>query len=228
MQDRSGTAGKEAQELIDVKQVRDGVTVLANGTLRATLLVSSLNFALKSEDEQNAIIYAFQDFLNSLDFPVQICVMSRKLDITPYLSDLRERRDRQTNELLRLQMNEYINFVAELVKGSDIMSKTFLVTVSYNPQQSRSTGWGSKLTQGVKGIAGKRPAMNEADFEHNRRQLQQRVEQVSIGLQNMSLRVAPLRTQELLELYYATYNPRTSRTQRLRNVALMKTAETER
>src|SRR5688500_13083917 len=124
---KEAQGGKRTQDLVLLSSVRDGIAVLNDGTMRATVIVSSLNFALKSEDEQNAIIFAFQDFLNALDFPTQITVMSRKLDITPYLEDMRARQARQTNELLRLQMGEYINFVAELVKGSDIMTKTFLV-----------------------------------------------------------------------------------------------------
>src|SRR5688500_2545768 len=113
----TATKGNPSQKLIDIAEVRDGVLILKDGTLRAVLMVSSLNFALKSQEEQDAIIYAYQDFINSLDFPAQIIVSSRKADITPYLAVVKERRDRQQNELLRLQMDEYINFVGELVKN---------------------------------------------------------------------------------------------------------------
>lgn len=224
---RRDTEGKPTQQLVPLKEVRDGVAVLSDGTLRSTLIVSSLNFALKSEDEQNAIILAFQDFLNALDFPVHITVMSRKLDITPYLEGLRERREKQGNELLRLQMEEYINFVSELVKGSDIMTKTFLVTVPFSVQQSRKEGFVGRVFKGIQSVAKKAPKMSEADFVHYKSQLLQRVEQVAVGLRGMGLRLVPLQTQEMLELFYDILNPATSRNQPLGNAAQLKVEETE-
>ncbi len=131
MQSKNKSA-KPAQQLIRLSEIRDGIVILNDGTLRATLMVSSVNFALKSEDEQNAIVYAYQDFLNALDFPIQITVSSRKMDITPYLQEVKELRDKQQNELLRLQMDEYINFIGELVKNADIMTKSFFITVPFS------------------------------------------------------------------------------------------------
>jgi hypothetical protein len=176
------TKGKPIQSLVPIKEIRDGVAVLSDGTMRATLMVSSVNFALKSQEEQDAIIYAYQDFLNSLDFPVQITVSSRKMDITPYLEQVRELKEKQQNELLRLQMEEYINFVAELVKNSNIMTKTFFVTVPFSVQQSKQEGFLDKIFKGVKGAAGKH-TMSDEEFEHSRAQLMQRVNQVAVGLQ---------------------------------------------
>jgi hypothetical protein len=220
--------GKPTQQLVQLSEVRDGVMLLPNNTLRSVLIVSSLNFALKSEEEQNAIIYAFQGFLNSLDFPVQILVMSRKLDITPYLEELGTRKERQQNELLRLQMGEYINFVTELVKGSNIMTKTFFITVSFAVMQSKQLNVFEKVTKGViAGIGKKKDFFNEADFEHYKKQLMQRVEQVAVGLRNIGLRVAPLQTQEVLELFYTMLNPVTSKNMRLNNVSQISTEETE-
>ncbi|MBI3255998.1 MAG: hypothetical protein HYZ63_03435 [Candidatus Andersenbacteria bacterium] len=219
------TKGKPAQDLIQISEIRDGVLLLADGTMRATLLVSSINFALKSEDEQNAIIYAYQDFINSLDFGVQISVSSRKLDITPYLEEVKALRDKQANELLRLQMNEYINFVGELVKGSNIMTKTFFITVPFAAVQNKKQGFFERIFKGVKAATGKH-TMNDEEFEHNKSQLFQRVEQVALGLRGMGLRVVPLQTQELLELFYNLYNPMTSRNQRLQRVGQMNIEET--
>jgi hypothetical protein len=220
------TKGKPTQNLIRLAEIRDGVAILNDGTLRATLMVSSVNFALKSEDEQNAIIYGYQDFLNALDFPLQVTISSRKMDITPYLEEVRQRRDRQVNELLRLQMDEYINFVGELVKNSNIMTKTFFITIPFSVQQNKKEGLLSRFSKSAKGAAGKF-TMNDQEFEHNRSQLLQRVEQVATGLRGIGLRLIPLQTQEILELFYTMYNPTTSRNQRLRNVAGLKVQETE-
>lgn len=219
--------GKPSQDLVQITGVRDGVAVLSNNTLRATLIVSSLNFALKSEEEQNAIIYAFQGFLNSLDFPVQILVMSRKLDITPYLEELEVRKERQKNELLRLQMTEYINFVSELVKGGNIMTKSFFVTVSFALTQSRQLSPFEKLTKTLQGVGKGRQPFTDAEFDHYKKQLMQRVEQVAVGLRGVGLRVAPLQTQEMLELFYTMLNPATSRNMRLQNVANLNMEETK-
>ncbi len=225
MQSKNKSA-KPAQQLIRLSEIRDGIVILNDGTLRATLMVSSVNFALKSEDEQNAIVYAYQDFLNALDFPIQITVSSRKMDITPYLQEVKELRDKQQNELLRLQMDEYINFIGELVKNADIMTKSFFITVPFSVQQNKREGIFSRFFKGAKGAAGKLH-LNDVEFEHNRSQLMQRVEQVAVGLRGMGLRVVPLQTQELLELFYTLYNPSTARNQRLHNVAQLKVQETE-
>jgi len=218
--------GKSSQELVQITAVRDGVVVLGNNTLRATLIVSSLNFALKSEEEQDAIIYAFQGFLNSLDFPVQILVMSRKLDITSYLEELDSRKERQKNELLRLQMAEYINFISELVKGGNIMTKTFFVSVSFAMAQSRQLNTLEKLAKTWQGIGKGNKPFTDVEFEHYKKQLMQRVEQVAVGLRGVGLRVAPLQTQEVLELFYSILNPVTSRNLRLHNVAKLSVEET--
>lgn len=224
MQQRNKNA-KPAQQLIRISEIRDGVAIHNDGTLRATLMVSSVNFALKSEDEQNAIIYAYQDFLNALDFPIQITVSSRKMDITPYLQEVKLLRDKQQNELLRLQMDEYINFVGELVKNADIMTKSFFITVPFSVQQNKKEGLFGRFFKSAKGAAGKLK-FSDVDFEHSRAQLMQRVEQVAVGLRGIGLRLVPLQTQELLELFYTMYNPSTARNQRLQNVAQLKVEET--
>ncbi len=216
--------GKPTQDVLPIAEIRDGITILTDGTMRAILMVSSVNFALKSEDEQSAIIYGYQDFINALDFSVQISISSRKLDITPYIEQVKVLRDKQQNELLRLQMNEYIEFVGELVKNSNIMTKTFFITIPFSVVQSRKEGLFGRMFKGVKGAAGKH-SMGDEEFEHNKSQLFQRVEQVAIGLRGLGLRVVPLQTQELLELFYNYYNPTASRNQRLRNVGQLNVSE---
>lgn len=222
---QAGSAkGKPSQDLIPVDEIRDGVVILKDGTMRLVLIVSSINFALKSEDEQNAIVYAYQEFLNSLDFPVQIMISSRKMDIAPYLEQVKVLREKQQNELLRLQMDEYINYVGELVQGSSIMTKTFFVVIPFAVTVSRKEGFFSRTLKGIKGAAGGRK-ISDSEFEHNRTQLFQRAEQVAAGLSGMGLRIVPLSTGELLELYYTMYNPSTSRNQRLRDVGQLQVQE---
>lgn len=220
------TKGRASQSLIKISEIRDGILILQDSTMRSVLMISSINFALKSEEEQNAIIYAYQEFINSLDFPIQLTVSSRKMDITAYLEEVKRLRDLQKNELLHLQMTEYINFISELVKGSNIMTKTFFATIPFSVSQSKKEGIFDKITKGAKGSVGKH-VMSDIEFEHNKTQLMHRVEQVAIGLRGIGLRVAPLKTQELLELFYNYFNPKTSRNQRLQNAVALQLQETE-
>jgi hypothetical protein len=222
----AATKGKPTQQLIDIAEIREGIVVLKDGTMRAVLMTSSLNFALKSQEEQDAIVYAYQDFINSLDFPIQMVISSRKADITPYLEQIRQRKERQHNELLRLQMEEYINFVSELVKNSNIMTKTFFIVVPFSVQQSRKEGFFSKLLKGFRSTTGTH-VMTDEEFDHNKAQLFQRVEQVAVGLRGIGLRLVPLQTDELLELFYNLYNPTTSRNQRLKNSGELQVQESE-
>jgi hypothetical protein len=150
------------------------------------------------------------------------------------LEGLKMKRDEQQNELLRLQMTEYINFVGELVKGNDIMTKSFFITVPFSLFENRKASVKDKVVGSLPlpGKRGKQRAasektakFNEATFEQNRKQLLQRVEQVAVGLRGIGLRVAPLQTQEVLELLYTAYNPTTSRNQRLQSVGLLQTEE---
>jgi len=119
------------QQFLEIKQIREGIVVLKDKSLRGVLMVSSLNFALKSEEEQRAIIYQFQDFLNSLDFPCQILVQTRRLNITGYLDKLKELEEKQENELLKIQTKGYREFIAGMIKGGSIMTKTFFVIVPF-------------------------------------------------------------------------------------------------
>lgn len=226
MQAPKTKASKPAQDLVDIAEIRDGMVVLKDGSMRAIMMVSSLNFALKSQEEQDAIVYAYQDFLNSLAFPVQVVISSRKADITPYLAMVRQRKEKQKNELLRLQMDEYINFVGELVKGSNIMTKTFFIVVPFSVVENKRVGWWSRIFKGFKAAAGQH-AMSDDEFSHNKAQLFQRLEQIAVGLRGIGLRLVPLQTPELLELFYNLYNPTASRNQRLKNVGELKIQETE-
>lgn len=193
-------APQPAQAFVPVKEVRNGVVILKDGGYRGILMCSSINFALKSEDEQRAIIGGFQSFLNTIDFSVQILVHSRKTDIRPYLALLDERMDHQQSELMRIQLREYIAFIRNFIEGSEIMTKTFYVVVPYSPVGAASI---APLP-----FMGKGNAANAADaaFEESRVQLEQRLALVASGLASSGLRAAPLGTEEVIELLYRSFN----------------------
>ncbi|MDD5033078.1 MAG: hypothetical protein PHC85_03150 [Candidatus Pacebacteria bacterium] len=199
---------KASQEFVPIKEIRNGVVILNDGSLRIVLMASSINFALKSADEQEAIILQYQNFLNSLDFTAQFFIESRGLNIEPYLDTLRARQQEITDELLMVQSREYIEFVKEFVSANQIVNKTFYVVVPYSPSMLEEKG-GSFLNT-LKNIFGKQKkekTLSQENFEENKLQLQQRVETVIQGLSRAGVRSAPLNTEELIELFYGLYNP---------------------
>jgi hypothetical protein len=201
----SGETGASTLKYVDVEEIKDGVIVLKNGALRSVLAVSSINFDLKATDEQDAIIGQYQNFLNSLDFPTQIIISSRKLDIKPYLEFLKNKEGQITNELLRLQISEYMNFIKNLAEVSNIMSKFFYIIVPFSPVETKEGGLFHKLTS----IFNPRQAVLEKreNFETFENQLWQRVDHVVAGLSGIGVKVVPLNTEEVIELLYNSYNP---------------------
>lgn len=196
------------QEFVPIKEVRDGIIILKDGGMRAILMASSLNFALKSADEQNAIIMQFQNFLNSLDFSVQFFIQSKRLDIRPYIALLEGRYKEQSNDLMRIQTREYIEFVNNFTESTNIMNKSFFVVIPYTPA---TINVDSKNPFSFFG--GAKPGTKEAfdekasQFEENRTQLEQRVSVVEQGLVGCGIRSIQLGTEEAVELFYKIFNP---------------------
>ncbi len=193
------------QDFVPVKEVRDGVVVLKDGGLRAVLLASSLNFALKSEDEQTAFIVQFQNFLNSLDFSVQIFVQSRMLDIRPYVATLEAAYKEQLDDLMRIQIREYIEFVRSFTEAANIMTKNFFVVVPYSPAVIDTKGGAAALLPfGKKKVDA---AAQNRTFEEQVTQLEQRISIVQQGLVRTGVRTVQLGTEEAIELLYKMFNP---------------------
>lgn len=198
------TKAAASQKFVPLKEVRDGVAILNDGSMRAILLTSSLNFALKSQENQQAIIYQFQNFMNSLDFPLQITMQSRRLDIRPYLALLENRYKEQTGELFKLQTREYIEFIHKFTEQQSIMTKSFFVVVPYSPAIVSSSRAG--------GFFKKKPSETVTQetmdtFTQNKSQLEQRVSVVEQGLTRCGIRVVQLGTEEIIELFYKIFNP---------------------
>ncbi|MFH1036790.1 MAG: hypothetical protein V1756_01835 [Patescibacteria group bacterium] len=193
------------QDFLEIDQVREGVIILKNKSLRGILMVSSLNLALKSEDEQNATIYAFQNFLNSLDFSCQIVVQSRRLNITGYIEKLKELETKQDNELLRLQTTSYREFIEGIISGGAIMTKNFFVTIPFYLSEKTAA-------PGISGVSAlltppKIPNLTEAEFQRCKTQLWQRMEFLALGLRRCGLKAIPLTTPEIIELFWSLHHP---------------------
>ena len=196
--------GKAAQEFVPIREIRDGVMVTDDNRMHMVLMASSLNFALRSADEQEAITAQYQNFLNALDFSVQIVIQSRRMNIEPYLETLREAERAQSNDLMKIQTREYIGFVRTFVETTKIVMKNFYIVVTFVPG-AFETGKGVLKMFGGKKAGGAR--MEDTKFEEYRSQLWQRVETVTGTLSSTGVRTVPLNTEELVELFYGYFNP---------------------
>ncbi len=193
---------KTTQDFVPIKNITQNVVILKDGRMCSILLASSINFALKSLDEQRAILGQFQSFLNTLDFSIQFYIQSRRLDIEPYLEQLREREPLQDNDLMKIQLREYMSFIKTFVSEVDVMSKNFFVVIPYTP---KSLDIGSNIGSlfGQK----KNTSVDDTNFEEHRLQLEQRASLVEQGLNRIGVRTIALEDEALVELYYHIFNP---------------------
>jgi hypothetical protein len=196
------------QAFVPIKEVRDGIVILKDGSLRALLMASSINLALKSGDEQQAIIGQFQNFLNSLEFTVQFFIESRDLDIRPYIALLEDRYVQELDDLMKIQIREYIAFIKDFTERANIMSKNFFIVVPYDPAIiSRGGGVGGALSALLPTGSAGTPTLTNEQFEQYRSQLEQRVSVIEQGLVRTGVRVVNLGTEEVIELFYKLFNP---------------------
>lgn len=213
----SQSSSSATQKYLDVAEVKEGVVVLKSGALRAILAVSAINFDLKSTDEQEAIVSQYQNFLNSVDFPLQILISSRKLNMESYIDYLTNNEKKQANELLRIQISEYKNFINQLVSVSNIMDKNFYIIIPFSPIENQNKGFFSN----VKSLINPRANILEKreNFETYKNQLFQRVDHIIAALTGIGLRIVPLKTDEIIEMLFDAYNPEIYNSIVVKNVA---------
>ncbi|MCF7845913.1 MAG: TraC family protein [Candidatus Peribacteraceae bacterium] len=216
------------QLYLRIAEIHDDVVVLKNGGLRAVLEVDSVNVNLKSEDEQNALTAAYQNFLNSLEFPIQIVMRSKKLDISNYLATLKNAGKKQKNEILKNQITEYSEYIRRLVEFADIMEKTFYVVVPYDSVSSTSVSMFQNFWSFI------HPTDTQSAFEKRKKEfitfnkkLEQNVEQVEGSLENCGLKTRRLATAELIQLFYGIYNPLTARNEKVDELTKLDLADAQ-
>lgn len=198
-------AGQATQDFVPIDKIRDGIITLKNGELRAVLMTSSINLGLKSEDEQSAVILQFQNLLNSIEFPIQIFIQSRRLNIKPYLALLTERSAEVKEDLLKIQIHEYIQFIERFTSETNIMTKHFFVVIPYYPASVNAT---ASDVGSILSFNNKRPSHTaDGRFEEDRAQIEQRISTVTQGLSRFGVRAVRLSTEEVVELFYKLFNP---------------------
>ena len=218
MKNKSKQSGAEStQKFLHIAEVKDDLVVLNDGTVRGVILVSSVNFDLKSEDEQKAIIGNYVNFLNSIDYPLQVVIQSRPLDIDDYIERLQKMEREQTNELLRMQTADYREFVKELLTLEKIMSKKFFVVVPYSAINDKKRSFVSRFSAVFS--AAKVVSLSRKRFDEFSDQLDKRCNFIAAGLASLGLRSQRLSTQALIELYYNSYNPDLYQRQNLEDIS---------
>ncbi len=212
------------QDTLLIAEIRDGVVVMRDGSLRAVIIASAINFDLMSPTERDAVEYAYQSFLNSLHFPIQVTIKSQKIDLENYIARLGQLRQEQDNELLALLMDDYIANIKALIDEVNIMDKQFYVTIPYFPPAAASLK-SKNVATGIASVVKQQAVttLSEPDFNQFKTELSQRVQLVSSGLSQMGVRNIPLNTQELIDLYYMSYNPDVAQNQKLIDAAQLQT-----
>jgi len=203
MADAKAKKRASTQAHLDIVEIREGITILKDGGLRMTLLASSVNFALKSEQEQNAIVMGYQNFLNSLTFPIQILMQSRRLDLEKYLQKLELRLKSETNELIQIQINDYIAYIRKLVTIANIMEKKFFIVIPYAPPKAQTRSFFDQI---LNPTANRAPLMSEIEFKKYREEMTERANVVAGGLGALGVKIISLSTQQVIELLYSSYN----------------------
>ena len=211
------------QNTLQIAEIRDGILIMNDGSFRSVVMAKSINFDLMSNQEREGVEYGYQGFLNSLYFDLQIFIHSQKVDMRPYLEKLDKIRTEHDNMLLALLMDDYLGYIEDLVMQTNIMDKKFYLVIPYYPQTSlksavaSSKGFFEGLKHSVMGDKEEHVIVNEADLNAAKDELRNRVQAVLGGLQDCGVAGLPLDTQELIELYYDTYNPDTATRQQLKN-----------
>ena len=216
------TNPNSTQNTLQIAEIRDGIVIMSDGSFRSVVMVKSINFDLMSGQEQEAVEYSYQGFLNSLYFPIQIFVRSQKVDLGPYIERLDKIRTEHDNMLLALLMEDYIGFIDNLSQQTNIMDKKFYVVIPFFPvaDVQKALTQSKNFFSGVSGVFSKKEqhvVINEAELENAKTELRNRVQAVLSGLLQCGIQGLPLDTQELIELYYDTYNPDTATRQQLKN-----------
>lgn len=210
------------QNTLQIAEIRDGVVIMNDGTFRSVIMVKSINFDLMSPSEQEAVEYSYQGFLNSLYFPIQIFLRSAKVDIGPYIERLDKIRTEHDNMLLALLMEDYINYIDVLARSTNIMDKKFYIVIPYasSPAAEKQLESSKSFISGFAELFNKTEkhvVINEKELEKAKTELRNRVQAVMGGLMQCGIKSLPLDTEELIELYYDTYNPDTATRQHIKN-----------
>lgn len=216
------TNPNSTQNTLQFAEIRDGIVIMNDGSFRSVIMLKSINFDLMSPGEREAVEAGYQSFLNSLYFDIQIFIRSERIDIKPYIERLDKIRSEHDNMLLAMLMEDYLGFITDLSQQTNIMDKRFYMVVPFfaKVDVKKALTQSKNFFSGITGLFNNKEqhvVVNEQDLEAAKDELRNRVQAILAGLQQCGVQGVPLDTQELIELYYNTYNPDTSTRQQLKN-----------
>ncbi len=216
------TNPNSTQNTLQIAEIRDGIVIMEDGSFRSVIMLKSINFDLMSPQEREGVEAGYQSFLNSLYFPIQIFIRSERVDIRPYIERLDKMRSEHDNMLLAMLMEDYLGFITSLAQETNIMDKRFYVVLPFFPKADvqKAITQSKNFFTGIAGMFSSKEqhvVINEHDLEAAKTELRNRVQAALAGLQQCGVQGVPLDTQELIELYYDTYNPDTATRQQLKN-----------
>lgn len=216
------TNPNSTQNTLQIAEIRDGVVIMNDGSFRSVVMLKSINFDLMSPQEREGVEVGYQGFLNSLYYDIQIFIRSERVDIRPYIERLDKIRSEHDNMLLSMLMEDYLGFITNLAQQTNIMDKRFYMVIPFYPHtdvkkaitQSKNffTGLTSMFSNKQEHVV-----INEQDLQAAKTELRNRVQNSLASLQQCGVKGVPLDTQELIELYYDSYNPDTAHRQQLKN-----------
>ncbi len=216
------TNPNSTQNTLQFAEIRDGIVIMNDGSFRSVVMLKSINFDLMSPQEREAVEAGYQSFLNSLYFDVQIFIRSERIDIRPYIERLDKIRSEHDNMLLAMLMEDYLGFITEVSMQTNIMDKRFYMIIPFYAKVDvkKAITQSKNFFTGLTGMFNKKEShvvVNEQDLESAKNELRNRIQAVLAGLQQCGVQGVPLDTQELIELFYDTYNPDTATRQQLKN-----------
>lgn len=214
---------QSTQLFLDISEIKNDAVILKDGSLRAVMMTSSINFSLKSEDEQKALISSYVSFLNYLDFPLQIVIQSRKLDIDGYIKRIEDSEKGLTNDLLKKQIVNYKAYVKELIELGQIMTKRFYIVIPYSPIEEKKLGFFSRVGSAL--TPAKILRLGQEKFDKYLYELNKRIEHVEMNISSLGVKTVRLDTQSLIELYYNIYNPTVSAKQKMTDIEKLRVEE---
>lgn len=216
------TNPNSTQNTLQIAEIRDGIVIMNDGSFRSVIMLKSINFDLMSPREREGVEAGYQAFLNSLYYEIQIFIRSQKVDIRPYIERLDKIRSEHDNMLLSMLMEDYLGFVTQLSQQTNIMDKRFYLIIPFHAKTDvkKALDQSKSFFTGLTGMFSKKEdhvVINEQDLEAAKTELRNRVQNTLAALQQCGVQGVPLDTQELIELYYDTYNPDTATRQQLKN-----------
>jgi hypothetical protein len=182
------------QSFTEIEDIKDDILLMKDFSASVVISVGAVNFWLLSAEEQSSIIYSYSSLLNSLSFPIQILILSKKMDISSYLEYLESVKNASKDDLMKTRLGSYKEFIKSIIKKNSVLEKKFYFVVPFSPLEIGISGAGGGLKK-------------EYVIARAKTSLYPKRDHLLRLLAKIGLRATVLQKQELTELFYNLYNP---------------------